>query len=136
MKKTILLLMGILCIATTAPVRGDNAVVNTPVLLSGLKGEWELQQKAEDGFVQRLRLDSAQGGQWFRSQETLPVSITYYVEGGELLLQHYYEPQGAFNYRLKQLRFSYQLDKTTLTLTKDGKTEVWKRKSTAAAAKP
>jgi hypothetical protein len=138
MKKTILLLMCIVSIATTAPVRGDNAVVNTPVLLSALKGEWELQQKAEDGFTQRLRLDGTQGGQWFRSQETLPVSITYYVEGGELLLEHYYVPQVALNYGLyvKQLRFSYQLDKTTLTLTKDGKTEVWKRKSTAAAAKP
>lgn len=136
MKKTILLLMGILSIATTAPVRGDNAVVNTPVILSGLKGDWELQQKAADGFIQRLRLDGAHGGQWFRSQETLPVSITFYVEGGELLLQHYYEPQGAFNYRLKQLRFSYQFDKTTLTLTKDGKTEIWKRRSNSSTAKP
>ncbi len=110
--------------------------MNTPVILSGLKGDWELQQKAADGFIQRLRLDGAHGGQWFGSQETLPVSITFYVEGGELLLQHYYEPQGAFNYRLKQLRFSYQLDKTTLTLTKDGKTEIWKRRSNSNLAKP
>lgn len=136
MKRILLQLVSLLCLATAAHVRGDDAVVNTPVILSALKGDWELQQTAEDGFIQRLRLDGAQGGQWFRSQETLPVSITFYVEGGELLLQHYYEPQGAFNYRLKQLRFSYQLDRSTLTLTKDGKTEIWKRRSNSNTAKP
>src|ERR1041384_2826460 len=108
MRNTILAIISLCSIATATQVHGDDGVVNTPVILSSLKGDWELQQKAEDGFIQRLRLDGAHSGQWFRSKETLPVSITFYVEGGELLLQHYYEPQGAFNYRLKQLRFSYR----------------------------
>ena len=136
MTKTLLAIMSLFTIATATQVRGDDGVVNTPVILASLNGDWELQQKAADGFVQRLRLDGVHSGQWFRSKETLPVSITFYVEGGELLLQHNYEPRGSFNYRLKQLRFSYQLDRNTLTLKKDGTTEIWKRRLNSSRGKP
>lgn len=45
----------------------------------------------------------------------------------ELLLQYEYEPNVAFNYRLKQLRFGYKLERDTLLLTRDNVTETWKR---------
>jgi hypothetical protein len=136
MKSTILAVVSLFCVATAAQVHGDDAVVNTPVILASLKGDWELQQNAEADFIPRLRLDGSHSGQWFQSKETLPVTITFYVEGGELLLQHYYEPKGSFNYRLKQLRFIYMLDGTTLTLTKDRKSETWKRRTNPNNAKP
>jgi hypothetical protein len=82
MKNIILQIVGLVCIATAAQVHGDDAVVNTPVILSSLEGDWELQQEAKDGFTPRLHFDGSSGGRWFRSQETLPVSITFYVEGG------------------------------------------------------
>ncbi len=105
----------------------DDAVINTPTVLANLKGEWELQPKVKDGYRQRLSLNGSACGDWQQSQRTLPVSITFYVEGNELLIQHYYEPKGAFNYRLKQLRYDYKLDGDTLTLKRDGVTETWKR---------
>jgi hypothetical protein len=57
----------------------------------------------------------------------LPTSITFYVEGNELLLQYYHEPKEVGNYRLKQLRFSYKLDGDVLTLTRDDVSENWNR---------
>jgi hypothetical protein len=122
------LITGVVVILTwCTPTVADDAVVNTPTIIGNLRGEWELQPKVKDAYKQRLSFTSPQCGEWQQSKETLPVSITFYVEGGELLLQHYYEPTKAFNYRLKQLRYGYKLDGETLTLTRDGTSETWKR---------
>jgi hypothetical protein len=108
-------------------VAAKDAVVNTPTILGQLQGEWELQPRTEGEYRQRMLFTASSSGNWQRSKETLPVSITYYVEGRELLIQFYHEPNGAFNYRLKQLRFEYTLDKDILTLTAGEVTQTWKR---------
>jgi RNA polymerase sigma factor (sigma-70 family) len=113
-------------------VAAKDAVVNTPTILGKLQGEWELQPKTEGEYKQRMIFTASSSGNWQRSKETLPVSITYYVEGRELLIQFYHEPNGAFNYRLKQLRFEYQLDEGILTLTAGDATRAWKRVPKAA----
>jgi hypothetical protein len=64
------------------------------------------------------------------------VSIAWFVEGGELRILHYYEPAGAFNYRVKTVMVAYKLADDTLTLTFDGKPSMWKRTKVAATAKP
>ncbi len=112
-----------------AKVAARDVVVNTPTILGKLQGEWELQPKVENEYKQRVSFTTGNSGSWQRSEGTLPVTITYYVEGQELLIQHNYEPNGAFNYRLKQLRFEYAIsnDKSTLTLTAGEKTQTWKR---------
>ncbi len=112
-----------------AKVAARDVVVNTPTVLGKLQGEWELQPKVENEYKQRISFTTGNSGSWQRSEGTLPVTITYYVEGQELLIQHNYEPNGAFNYRLKQLRFEYAIsnDKSILTLTAGDKTQTWKR---------
>ena len=105
----------------------DDAVVNTPTIIAALKGEWELHPNAKGDYKQRLHFDGSRCGEWHQSKESLPVSTTFYVEGKELLIQFDYEPNVAFNYRLKQLRFGYKLDAETLTLKREGVTEIWKR---------
>jgi RNA polymerase sigma factor (sigma-70 family) len=115
-----------------AAVAAKDAVVNTPTILGKLQGEWELQPKTEGEYKQRMVFTASSSGNWQRSKETLPVSITYYVEGRELLIQFYHEPNGAFNYRLKQLRFEYKLDEGILTLTAGDATQTWKRVPKAA----
>lgn len=108
----------------------DDAIVNTPVVVSSLKGEWELQPKAANDYKQRISFDGSRCGEWRQSKESLPVSITFYVEGEEIVLQHYYQPKEPFNYRLKQLRYRYKLDSNTLILTKNGQSEIWRRVKT------
>jgi RNA polymerase sigma factor (sigma-70 family) len=112
-----------------AKAAARDVVVNTPTILGKLQGEWELQPKVENEYKQRISFTTGNSGSWQRSEGTLPVTITYYVEGQELLIQHNYEPNGAFNYRLKQLRFEYAIsnDKSILTLTAGDKTQTWKR---------
>ena len=112
---------------TSTPAAADDAVVNTPQVISALRGAWELQPAVKGDYQQRLTLDGQTGGHWQKSKEALPTSITFYVEGNELLLQYYYETNGVNNYRVKQLRFDYKLDGETLSLTRDGVTGTWKR---------
>jgi hypothetical protein len=64
------------------------------------------------------------------------VSIAWFVEGGELRILHYYEPAGAFNYRVKTLMVPYKLADDILTLTFDGKPSTWQRAKAATPAKP
>ena len=66
-------------------------------------------------------------GHWIRSAGTHPITITYYIEGTELLLQFNYEPVKAFDYRMKQLRFTYKLEGDVLSLTRDGVTTRFQR---------
>ena len=108
-------------------VGADDAVINTPVVLASLKGDWELQPENPDEYKQRLRFGGSSSGQWHQSPLTLPTSVTFYVEGDELLLQHYYQPDKPFNYRLRQLRFSYKLDGDRLTLTGPEGATIWRR---------
>jgi hypothetical protein len=117
-------------------VGGDDLKINTPVVSAGLRGNWELQPEEADGYQQTLLLGPQFTGQWQQSQETLPVSIAWFVEGGELRILHYYEPAGAFNYRVKTLMVPYKLADDTLILTFDGKPSSWKRTREVAPARP
>jgi hypothetical protein len=126
-KREVAIAVVVAILGCSARAVADDAVVNTPTIIGSLRGVWELQPKDNDAYKQRLSFNSPQCGEWQQSKPTLPVSITFYVEGNELLLQHYYEPKNAFNYRLKQLRYGYKLDGETLTLTRDGLTETWQR---------
>lgn len=113
--------------ADARPGRADDAIINTPVVIATLKGDWELQPKGEGEYRQRHSFDGSRCGEWHRSKAALPVSTTFYVEGNELMIQYYHEPNGAFNYRLMQDRYGYKLDGDTLTLTRGGMSQVWKR---------
>jgi len=117
-------------------VRGDDLKINTPVVSANLRGNWELQPKEAGEYKQTLHLGPQFTGEWQRSRETLPVSIAWFVEGGELRILHYYEPAGAFNYRVKTLMVTYKLADDTLTLTFDGKPSTWQRAKVATPAKP
>ena len=116
--------------------RGDDLKINTPVVSANLRGNWELQPKEAGEYKQTLHLGPQFTGEWQRSRETLPVSIAWFVEGGELRILHYYEPAGAFNYRVKTLMVTYKLADDTLTLTFDGKPSTWKRSKEATPAMP
>lgn len=109
------------------PAAADDAVINTPVVLASLQGDWELQPEEPDAYRQRLRFSGSVNGQWHQSPRALPVSITFYVEGRELLIQHYYEPDQPFNYRMKQIRFDYELADDVLTLAGPDEKTVWRR---------
>ena len=117
--------------------RADDAVIDTQQVILALVGEWELAPKSDDQFKQRLNLNGGTCvcGIWLQTDKTLPTSITYYVEGNELLLQYYHEPNRVGNYRLKQLRFSYKLDGDVLTLTRDDVSDTWKRIKRTSIAK-
>lgn len=117
-------------------VAGDDLKINTPVVAANLTGRWELQPDGADAFKQTLSLGQQFTGQWQKSRETLPVSIAWFVEGGELRLLHYYEPNGAFNYRVKTLMVAYTLKDDSLTLTFDNKPTTWKRVKELPPAKP
>ena len=117
-------------------VRGDDLKINTPVVSANLRGNWELQPKEAGEYKQTLHLGPQFTGEWQRSRETLPVSIAWFVEGGELRILHYYEHAEAFNYRVKTLMVTYQLADDTLTLTFDGKPSTWQRAKVATPAKP
>lgn len=107
----------------------DDVVVNTQQVISGLVGEWELQPQSNDHYQQRLKFNggTCACGTWLQKEKTLSTSITFYVEGNELLLQYYYEPNRVGNYRLKQLRFNYKLEGDVLTLTRNGGSQTWLR---------
>ncbi|WP_339748269.1 hypothetical protein [uncultured Rubinisphaera sp.] len=117
-------------------VHGDDLKINTPVVSANLKGNWELQLKEAGAFRQTLQLGPQFSGQWQQSQETHPVTIAWFVEGGELRILHYYEPEGAFNYRVKTLMVPYELDNDILVLTFDGKPSTWKRAKLETTATP
>lgn len=89
-------------------LRGDDTVVNIPVLAGRLRGEWELRPTDGRAFQQRLRLGGSVEGSWQQSRETLPVTIAWFVE----------------------------VDGDQLALTRDGVTQGWRRVSEAAAASP
>src|SRR5262245_34206025 len=80
-------------------VRGDDLKINTPVVSANLRGNWELQPKDAGEYKQTLHLGPQFTGEWQRSRETLPVSIAWLVEVGEISILHYYAPAGTFNYR-------------------------------------
>src|SRR4030095_8686519 len=84
-------------------VSGDDLKINTPVVSANLCGHWELQPREEGEYKQSLHLGPQVTGEWQRSRETLPVSIAWFVEGGELRILHYYEPAGALKYRVNTL---------------------------------
>ena len=101
---------------------------NTPTILGALRGRWqEVDHSEGEDFNQTLVFNGQAMGQWFRTAGTHPVTITYYIEGTELLLQFNYEPVKAFDYRMKQLRFAYKLEGDSLSLTRDGVTTHFKR---------
>ncbi len=65
-----------------------------------------------------------------------PVTIAWFVEGAELRISHYHEPNFPFNDRVKDLTFAFKIDGDRLTLTRDGVTQDWRRVSEADAAVP
>ena len=117
-------------------VRGDDLKINTHVVSANLRANWELQPKEAGEHKQTLHLGPQFTGQWQQSRETLPVSIAWFVEGGELRILHYYEPAEAFDYRVKTLMVPYKLADDILTLTFDGKPSTWKRADVTTPAKP
>lgn len=119
--------------AEPASLRGDEIVVNTPVVAGRLRGEWELRPTDGAAFRQRLHLGGSVEGSWRQGRDSLPVTIAWFVEGAELRILHYYEPNGAFNYRVKDLTFAYRIDGDELTLSKDGVTQTWRRVTPPAA---
>ncbi|QDV22521.1 serine/threonine-protein kinase [Aureliella helgolandensis] len=107
---------------------GSSKRFNTPTVLAALHGRWrELNQEEGEAFNQTLIFTGGASGQWYKTAMTLPVSITYYVEGPELILQYNYEPETSFDYRMKQLRFDYELDGDALVLTREGVTTRFER---------
>jgi hypothetical protein len=125
-----------LCAILVGRASGDELKINTPVVAANLTGRWELQPDAPKEFKQTLHLGQQFTGEWQKSRETLPVSIAWFVEGGELRLLHYYEPNGAFNYRVKTLMVAYTLKDDSLTLTFDNKPTTWKRVKESPPVKP
>jgi hypothetical protein len=146
------LTFAVLCLAAaltaTSRSAADDAAVNTPEVLSRLQGGWVQEDGSDrtdsadraieggEAFRQRLNFAGGQCGQWHQSRPSLPVSITYYVEGGELLIQNYHEPARPFDYRMQQRRFRYELDGDTLTLTGEGNEGTRWRRTDSATAEP
>jgi hypothetical protein len=116
-------------------VGGDDMEINTPVVSASLRGNWELQPHGAGEYKQTLHLGPQFSGQWKQSRETLPLSLAWFVEGGELRILHYSQPAGAFNYRVKTLMVAYKLADDTLMLTFNGKPSTWKRIREAAPAR-
>lgn len=113
--------------STLGETRGSKPF-NTPTVLAALKGRWqELNHEEGPEFNQTLVFSGGAMGQWHANAGNLPVSITYYVEGKELIVQYNHEPEAAFDYRLKQSRFEYELDGDSLDLSRDGVTRRFKR---------
>jgi len=119
----------------TALVRADDLKINTPVISSKLKGEWELQPAKPGEFKQTLRLGGALTGEWQHSEQSLPTSIAWFVEGGELRILNYADTAVAFSWRVNTLIAKYKLEDDVLTLTVDGKPTKWNRVKSEAAAK-
>jgi len=120
----------------TCHAQGDDLKINTPVVSANLIANWESQPEEAADYKQTLHLGRQFTGRWQKSQETLPVSIAWFVEGGELRILYYYEPAGVFNYRVKTIMVPYELADGILTLTFDGKRSKWKRSNAVATARP
>jgi hypothetical protein len=116
--------------------RGDEAKINTPVRTTELRGNWQLQPDGATEFKQTLHLGPGLTGQWQRSEPAHPFTLAWFVEGNELRILHYYEPDEPFNYRVKTLIVPYALSGDSLNLTLDGKSTTWKRTKAAAPARP
>ena len=125
------------CILIAGEVKADDLKINTPVVSMNLIGQWELQPQEAGTYKQTIHLGPQFTGEWHQNRETLPVSIAWFVEGGELRLLHYYEPDVPFNYRVKTLMVGYKLsnDDDSLTLSIDGKSTMWKRVKEVAPSK-
>ncbi len=127
----------IACIALVCgAARADDAKINTPTRIAALEGAWQLQPDDAKAFKETLHLGPGLTGQWQQSGPTHPVTLAWFVEGNELRILHYYEPDGAFNYRVKTVVAAYKVSGDTLTLTLDGKQTTWKCLKPAAPAKP
>jgi hypothetical protein len=113
--------------SVVAPSLGDEAVVNTPAVTGKLQGAWEMVPAGKGDFKQRLTLGRQLSGEWQMSEAELPVTMAWFVEGGELRVLYYHEPKEVNNYRVKDLIFKYRVDGDSLSLTRDGKTTSWKR---------
>ena len=109
--------------------RGDDAKINTPVVSAQLTASWQLRPEKENEFRQWLHLGPGLSGSWQQSKETLPVGIAWFVEGHDLRILHYYEPNEPFNYRVATIMAGYELSDggKTLRLTIDGKPTKWSR---------
>ncbi len=106
--------------------------VNTPTLLAKLRGTWRMnpgRNKSSDSFAPTLTLSGGAIGRWQQSEATLPVSITYYVEGDRIVIQYNHEPQRPGDYRMKKQFFKYELtvDSLLLTPAQGGATTRWTR---------
>lgn len=117
----------LLTICMASSLGADDTVINTPVAAAQLRGVWELQTADEKQFKQQLSLAGSVEGSWQRSKETLPMTLAWFVEGKELRILHYYEPDKPFNYRVKTLMYRYEVDGDNLELTNDKGTSIWKR---------
>lgn len=130
------LLLSLIALTISHAARGEDAKINTPVRTAELRDTWELQTEDPATFRQTLHLGPGLTGQWKQSRPSHPVTLAWFVEGNELRLLHYYEPDQPFNYRVKTLMVPYALSGDSLTLTLDGKRTVWKRLRQQAAATP
>jgi len=117
----------LLSFAFTAFSVADDTVINTPVVTAQLSGVWELRPKDPKAFKQQLVLNGMFNGTWQQSENSLPVTIAWFVEGADLKILHYYEPNKPFNYRVKTLTYRYELDAKSLTLMRDEEKLVWKQ---------
>src|SRR5206468_4218743 len=96
-----LILVLVLCWIVCATASADDATINTPVVSASLQGKWELQTADQSAFKQTIHLGNGVAGDWQQSAQTLPTSIAWFVEGNELRILYYYEPNVAWNYRVK-----------------------------------
>jgi hypothetical protein len=85
--------------------RADDAVINTPLVTAELGGVWQLQPNNRHDYKQELSFGGGLCGTWEQSERTIPVTIAWFVEGGELRILHYYEPYKPGNYRVKTIMF-------------------------------
>jgi hypothetical protein len=105
----------------------DDTVINTPVVASSLRGVWELVPADKTQFKQRLTFGGSVTGSWQRSEKSLPTTLAWFVEGKELRISYYYEPNKPFNYRVKTQTYRYEITGDSLKLTNDEGALVWKR---------
>lgn len=112
---------------------GDDLKINTPVVSANLRGNWELQPRAAAEYKQTLHLGPQFTGEWQQSRESLPTSIAWFVEGGELRILHYYEPAGESR---ADAPGPVQTGGRHAHAYIDGKPTAWKRIKDDASARP
>lgn len=106
-------------------------------VLAALEGSWqELDHEEGEDFRQTLVFTGGALGQWYQTAGTHPVSIAYYLDRTALVLQFYDEPERAFVYRTRKLRFDYTLDGDSLSLTREGVASHFQRVLDASANTP